>query len=258
MRSLIVYLAIIFIFSACSSNEIKKQTGVPLNQPTPNNDGAAVGNNNIKEVRTRPTDVLLTGHPNHRLVTVYKINYDSRRERYYTGSNHFHRTYPQGYYEDSDSRYNHYMPGIEAVYGYNMLNVSHYDFSTKERKGLFENPVLINTLYYPSLRQDTLHDIPVSRNYYMVSVYDKDTNKDSVINRIDLRRFYYFDLNAVEKTTLIPLNYSVMSSEYDAENDVMFIFAKLDENSNGIREEDEPVHVFWIDLKSPKMAERLY
>ena len=54
------------------------------------------------------------------------------------------------------------------------------------------------------------------------------------------------------------MNYAVLSSEYDSENDLMFIHAKLDENGNGRKEEEEPIHIFWIDLKSPKIASKMY
>jgi hypothetical protein len=54
------------------------------------------------------------------------------------------------------------------------------------------------------------------------------------------------------------MNYSVLSSAYDSANDHMFIYAKLDENGNGRKEEKEPIHIFWIDLKSPKIASKMY
>ena len=86
----------------------------------------------------------------------------------------------------------------------------------------------------------------------MVSVYDEDTNKDGYINVKDLRRFYYFDINGINKKELIPKNYSVMSSEYDSANDYMYVFAKLDKNNNGKMEQEEPTDIFWIDLSNPE------
>ena len=55
-----------------------------------------------------------------------------------------------------------------------------------------------------------------------------------------------------------PLHYSVISSEYDCENDFMCVFAPLDENKNGQRDKPEKVHVFWINLKFPKNNGRQY
>ncbi|MEM9887809.1 MAG: hypothetical protein AAF849_18080 [Bacteroidota bacterium] len=49
----------------------------------------------------------------------------------------------------------------------------------------------------------------------------------------DLRRFYHFDLEVSKKTDLIPKNYSVMSSEFDPENDFMYVFARMDESKKG-------------------------
>ena len=258
--SLLLFIStIVLLFLACSSNELKKQNGIQLNPTNQSDKEIDPKEKLIAQFRTRPTDVLLTGHPEHRLVTIYKINYNRRTKHFYTGENRFHRTYSTIYYEDRyEERYNNFMPGIEVVYGYNMMNMSHYHFGTKEQRNLFEEPVLINNFYYPSYRVDSLDNQPLLRDYYMVSVYDEDTNQDSLINRKDLRRFYHFDLEGVTKTALVPTNYSVMSSEYDWENDFMFVFAKLDENENGKSEEEEPIHVFWLDLKVPKAAERLY
>jgi len=57
---------------------------------------------------------------------------------------------------------------------------------------------------------------------------------------------------------LIPENYSVIKSEYDPDNDFMYVFAKLDANNNGQQEEDEPIHIYWIDLKNPSKTGRQY
>jgi hypothetical protein len=144
------------------------------------------------------------------------------------------------------------MPGFEAIYGYNLVNISHYNNKTKEENTFFEELVLINTLYYPAFSKDTLNNIPVNREFYMVSVYDEDTNNDRYVNTKDLRRFYYFDINAKNRYLLVPKNYSVISSEYDPENDFMYVFAKVDENENGYIETKEATHIFWIDLKNPQ------
>ena len=266
MRLIFISFVFISLMTSCENNEFKKQNGISLDQieSVESNDSTLVK----KELRTRPKNVLMTADPNHRLITVYKVNYNPRTKNYYTGTNNFLRSYSyryddsyeyDGYGSERPSKtYQYFMPGIEAVNGYNMMNVSHYNFETKEKNTLFEQPVLVNTLYYPCLKQDTLKGQPITRDYYMVSVFDEDTNQDSLINRNDLRRFYHFDIDGKNKSPLVPLNYSVMSSEYDSENDVMFVFAKLDENTNGKREEKEPIHIFWLDLKTPKMGERLY
>jgi hypothetical protein len=150
------------------------------------------------------------------------------------------------------------MPGLEAIYGYNMVNISHYNTETKKQKYLFDHPVLIKTLYFPSFSVDTLNFKPVQRDFYLISVYDEDTNKDGFINPTDLRRFYSFELNGLNKIELIPQNYSVIRSEYDSANDYMYVFAQLDENNNGNRDQKENIHIFWIDLKNPANNGRQY
>lgn len=212
------------------------------------NDG--ISKDSIK-ILTRPGSVVLTSYPEYRLTTIYKLNYDKRRNSYYTGSNSFYSNYSDlGQSEGNRWNYN-FMPGLQAIYGFNLVNVSLKNVKTQTQKLLFEKPVLIKTLYVPSFSRDTLFSEPVFRNYYLISAYDDDTNNDGFINQKDLRRFYLFDLDAATRENIVPPEYSVISSEYDCKNDYMYVFAQLDENKNGQREETERIHIFWIDLKDP-------
>jgi hypothetical protein len=67
-----------------------------------------------------------------------------------------------------------------------------------------------------------------------------------------------FDINGERLKALIPENYSVFKSEYDSDNDFMFVFAQLDSNNNGRQDEGEPIHIFWIDLNDPNKTGRQY
>jgi len=209
-------------------------------------------------MQTRPGNVLITGIPNYRLTTVYKVNVNERTKTTYIGSIHYHSDYSgiENYFE-SNWNYN-FIPGMEAAYGYNLVNIGYYDITTDERKTFFEDPVLIKTLYYPAFSKDTLKGEPVNRDYFLVSAYNEDTNEDGWINMNDLRRFYLFDKNAVQQKVLVPENYSVIKSEYDPANDYMYVFAKWDEDQNGKPDDPEPIHVFWIDLANPMQTGRVY
>jgi hypothetical protein len=206
---------------------------------------------------TRPSSILLTGIPRYRLATIYKVNYNKDKTTF-IGSDDFHFNYESFGESNGNQWHNNYLPGLEAVYGYNLVNVSHFDIETQKQKNFFEKPVLIKTLYYPAFSKDTLNYKPVSRNYFMISVYDEDTNKDGFINVNDLRRFYAFSINAENKKAIVPINCSVYKSEYDSANDFVYIFAKLDENQNGQIEELEPVNIFWVDLKDPERTGKQY
>ena len=152
----------------------------------------------------------------------------------------------------------HFMPGIDVLFGYKLLNLSHYDFTKEKSNFFFTHPVFIKTVYFPAIEQDSINQKPINRNYYLVSVYDEDTNKDTVLNRRDLRRFYHFDSTAVVKTALIPTDYSVIRSQYDYQNDLMYIYARHDKNKHGSSESNEPIHIFWFSLKNPAVAKRVY
>ena len=252
-------LVIVIIFTYCSRHK-KYEKGFSVSPETETIDVPEV-NGIVKDsvnLATRPSSVLLTGFPKYRLTTIYKLNYDKREDSYFIGYNHYYQNYTAIGYADGNQWNHNFMPGLQAVYGYNMVNVSLYNVEAKTSKKIFDKPVLIKTLYYPSFSNDTLNYKSIKRDFYMISVYDEDTNKDGFINLNDLRRFYSFDLNGLNKSELIPKNYSVISSEYDSGNDYMYVFAQLDENNNGQRDDTENIHVFWIDLKNPRNNGRQY
>lgn len=212
-------------------------------------------------IEVKPTSVLLTGINDVRLTTIYKLNYEKDGKSSFTGSNSFHFKYQNDEnmaYLTGDNWNNHLIPGLEAVYGYNMVNISHYSLSEKKEVKFFEKPVLIKTLYYPSFSKDTLNFKPITRDYFIITVYDEDTNKDGYINPEDLRRIYLFDIHGHKVQSLVPMEYSVFKSGYDPANDLMFIFAQMDTNGNGKRDSNEPISVFWIDLKKPQLTDKMY
>lgn len=247
------------IFSGCSSDK-KYEKGFSVGPETEMSDGSKIDGINKDSINfdTRPSSVLLTGFPNYRLTTIYKLNYNKKDDSYFIGYNHFYKNYSDFGQTGGNQWNSNFMPGLEVVYGYNLVNVSLHNIETKKQNRFFDNHVLIKTIYYPSFSSDTLNNNPVRRNYYMISVYDDDTNKDGFINLKDLRRFYTFDLDGANKKELIPKNYSVISSEYDSANDYMYVFAQLDENNNGQKDDTEDIHVFWIDLKNPLQNGRQY
>jgi hypothetical protein len=237
-----------------NDEQIKIQDNEKTNQADTVFANTIKGNLSLNQIASKPHTVILTGLEEHRLVTVYrnqsvpKSEYDySLSKRSYDDANTYQR-----------EREEHFMPGIDLIYGYNLLNIAHYDFITEKLNFLFDRPVLVKSLYYPSFVQDSLYKKPINRNYFLVSVYDTDTNQDTLISRSDLRRFYYFNATCSERIQLVSAEYSVERSEYDPKNDVMYVFARLDIDKNGKTEKKEPLHIFWISLKQPEKAKRLY
>lgn len=257
-KSVLLLLGLALAFS-CSDNSLDKK-GFPLTQPTEDRDDKipdGIARDSVA-LQTRPSSVLLTSFPNVRLTTIYKVNYSKKKKHIFIGSNRFHYSYNSQGRSPGNNWHNNLMPGLEAAYGYNMVNISAYNLNDSTQKMLFQKPVLIRTLYYPSYSKDTLNHQAVKRDYILVSVYNEDTNGDHYINMNDLRRFCLFDMNGKKLKALIPENYSVYKSEYDPENDFMYVFAIQDENENGTAEGNETRHVFWIDLKDPTRTGREY
>lgn len=258
-KNTIYALALTCLFASCSEENKLEEKGFSVGTTTEDSDGTIDGILQDSVIlETRPSTVLLTGIPQYRLTTVYKVNYTKEKKIPFIGTNDFHYDYSDLGMTKGNQWNNHFMPGFEAVFGYNMVNVSHYNTLTDTFKNFFQNPVLIKTFYYPANSKDTLNFVPVNRNFFMVSVYDEDTNNDGFINIKDLRRFYFFDINAENQRAIVPNNYSVVKSEHDTVNDFMYIFAQLDANENGRIEMNEATHVFWIDLKNPEKMGRLY
>jgi hypothetical protein len=256
-RILITILKLTFFFGLISCGNKLDQKGFAVKSTENIQDTIDGISNDSIGFLTRPSNILLTGIPKYRLATIYKVNFNKDKTTF-IGSNDFHYNYESIGESKGNQWNNNYLPGLEAVHGYNLVNVSHFNSETQIKKNFFEKPVLIKTLYYPAFSRDTLNYTPVSRNYFMISVYDEDTNKDGFININDLRRFYSFDIDAKNKKAIIPTDYSVYKSEYDPANDLIYIFAKWDQNKNGLIDELEPINVFWFDLKNPELKGRQY
>jgi hypothetical protein len=258
MRILVAFILASLFLSSCNKRTEPKDEQItiapePKELPDSLLNNVIDGNASLSQLESYPHNVILTGLPEHRLVTIYKERKQPvRKDDDYTSSYYYYSE------EFEDDRFVHFMPGLDLLYGYNLLNIAHYDLRQEKLNYLFNHAVLVKSLYFPSFIQDSLNEKPINRDYYFVSVYDADTNRDSLINKNDLRHFYYFNSSCTEKIQIIPHNYSVVRSEYDRGNDVMYVFARHDANSNGTADKKEPVHIFWIDLKSPRLSKRLY
>jgi len=258
MNKLFFFIAILAIFIVgCSENNLEKKGFAVSEISEDNSDANTDGfNSDTLMFQTRPRNILLTGFSEHRLVPILKVNYQKNSKVPFVGDLNTISSYSLDEYREYQTE--NFIPGLHVVEGYNFVNISHHNTKTNKDTLLFSNYVLIKTLYFPSFTQDSLNENPITRNYYFVSAYDEDTNKDGFINSTDLRRFYYFDLNCQNKQNLIPQNYSALSSEFDSSNDYMYIFAQHDKNENGKTENEEAVKVFWIDLKNPMNNGVLY
>ncbi len=256
----VILMLLLSVILSCSKKKSKlNEEQVAVSATIENPDGndslwnSVTGNVTMKQIATFPNKVILTGLNNHRLVSVYKS-----KSAIGVPENGASSSYSYDEDENGDESAEHFMPGITILYGYNLLNIAHYDLTLEKGNFLFNHPVLVKTLYYPSLEQDSLNNQPINRNFYLLSVYDEDTNKDSLINKWDLRRFYHFDASTTTRTLLIPKDYSALRSQYDQKNDLMYIFARHDENKNGTQDKTEPIHIFWFSLKTPGVAKLLY
>ena len=258
-RNILLITLSFFILTSCSNNKLEEK-GFPVSnsQSTDNSEDEKVEgiSKDSLKFETRPSNVLLTGVSNVRLTTIYKVNLNKKDRTTFIGSNNY--LYNDTELGQGNNWNGNLIPGLEGVYGYNLVNISHYDLQTNKKSELFDKPVLIKTLYYPAFSKDTLNNKVVKRNFLLVSVYNDDTNKDGFINQKDLRRFYLFNSNGVRQNQLVPENYSVFKSEYDSDNDLMFVFARLDKNENGQIDDNEPTNIFWVDLKDPSKTGQQY
>ena len=163
---LLLYCSIVVLFTNCARNTKIKDKGFQVGTNVNNGDNSKIEGLNKDSLKfdTRPSSVLLTGNSNVRLTTIYKVNYNKNNTKSFIGSNNFYSKYEDNEIKNGNNWNNHIMPGFEAVTGYNLVNVSHFDIKENKTNYFFEKPVLIKTLYYPTLLNDTLNFKPISRN----------------------------------------------------------------------------------------------
>lgn len=255
-KTIVLYVILLLPFLSCRNEAAKKNEELRVTDMHVFGDSLAhsiAGNTTFKQLASSPNSVIATGSDRYRLLTLYKVNPQGDRNIQYYESSSYDRY--KEIKEDDDFRY--FMPGMDIIAGYNLVNVGHYDVDKDTLTYFFQKPVLVKTLYFPGVKRDSLYRKPVSRNYYLVSVYDEDTNNDSLINKRDLRRMYHFDERNLLKTPLLPSRYSAVKSVYDYKLDAMYIYARFDENGNGIPEKTEPVAIFMIRLNNPTVVRKV-
>lgn len=267
MKKILIFFISITLLYSCKDEKIEKK-GFQVREITESEDGQKIVGLALDSLKfeTQPIGVLMTKNAAHRLIPIFKVNSD-KYSNPFTGSVDYYQNWDDESYNsegetvtiNDGNHWNHnFMPGFSAINGYNLVNVTHFNQESQTQNNLFVKPVLIRTLYFPAFSKDTLNYQPVNRNFYMVSVYDEDTNKDGFLNVKDLRRMYSFDIEGKAPKNIVPKNHSVMSSEYDADNDLMYILAKFDQNNNGKMELTEPTHIFWINLKDREKTGVVY
>ncbi|MBL7787709.1 MAG: hypothetical protein JNM36_17510 [Chitinophagales bacterium] len=263
MQQISTIIVLLLLLTSCTHDKLEEK-GFPVatntNTSTTTNAENTTENNGLQSdslrFETQPSNVLLTGLTNVRLISIYKVNTNRNDGTKFIGSNDFH--YNDSELPKGNNWNNNLLPGLKAVYGYNLVNIAQFDIAKQQQKQFFSKPVLIKTVYYPTDTKDTLNYQPIKRDYCLVSVYDEDTNKDGFINLKDLRHFYLFDKNGEKQDTLVGTNYSVYKSEYDPDNDLLYAFARLDLDNNGQIDDTEPIHIFGINLKNPSKHFQLY
>jgi len=249
-----LFLVIALLFS-CAKKPARKEQSIPISGIDSSNGfdtSRGLRNaNSFNQISTTPNAIILTGINNVRLFSIYKIRNEQDRNIAYTEGTSYND------YADDEKDFKYFMPGIDIIHGYNLVNIGHYRLDKDSLSWFFERPVLIKTLYFPGVRKDSLNKQPVSRNFFLISVYNEDTNNDSLISNKDLRRFFFIDELNKTKISLLPNDYSAIRSSYDYNNDIMFIHARQDVNRNGSLEPAEPVSIFWIKLYNPKMIRKI-
>lgn len=210
-------------------------------------------NSTFQKLNSSFNSVVITGMHDVRLLTFYKIKPKTDRNINFNYSS----SYEYEYYQDEIGKYRYFIPGMDIINGYNLINIGHYNIENEKLSYFFNKPVLIKTLYFPGEKPDSLGGIEVKRDFFFVSVYDDDTNNDSLINNKDLRRFYHIDKFNTHKTKLLPDNYSAVRSTYDYQNDIFYIYARHDSNKNGRPESFENMAIFWLKLTEPTILKRM-
>lgn len=249
MKNLLFFIPILFLFSCDTDKKLEKGFAV-YDSLSGRGEENPLGFSDTIPFEAKAGNVLITQENNIRLNSIFLVNINTEKETRFTGSNSFYYSYDNANQNKLNNWNGHFLPGFTTTNGYNMVNVAHFNFTDAKQKYLFQNPVLIRNLYYPSPEMDTLNGKPVTRQFIMVTAHNEDTNKDKQIDIHDLRRLFLYTLDGNALPVFIPNNYSIQSSQYDSKNDYVYFFARLDSNNNGKIEESEENHIFWLDLNN--------
>ena len=256
MRYLINILVFSILLVSCNvKNQDKKSEQLTINEIEDDNrfDSLKTGleiNKSFNQFNSTTNKVLLTGLNNIRLINIYKIK--PNQNKYL---DHYEGTTYDEYSPKGQFRY--FMPGIDVIRGYNLINIAHYNLEKDKLSYFFQKPVLVRNLYFPGVKRDSLNGQLIQRNFFMATVYDEDTNNDSLINKKDIRKMYHFDELNTQKIQLIPSDFSPFYSTYDYKNDILYVYTREDKNKNGKSEKEEPIAVFYIRLSNPTVAKRM-
>ena len=121
-------LTVVYLMTSCSNGKLEEK-GFQVSPTIDNSENSQADglNRDSLKINTRPSSVLLTGIPNVRLTTIYKVNVNKKDNSTFIGSNSFHYRDEDGEVNKGNNWNHNLMPGHESVYGYNLLNISHYD-----------------------------------------------------------------------------------------------------------------------------------
>lgn len=245
------FLFLITIYS-CFKKEVKKTEQLTIDESENSSAFDSLYDSvtdRVNHLESTPNSVILTGIEDIKLIPIYKVRPNAEKNL----DNEFVSTYDtySEEYEISSREYKYYMPGLDVYRGYYMINIGHYNINTEKLTYFFNKPVLIRNLYFPGVLPDTLNNKKVERNFFLVSVYDEDTDKDSLINNKDLRKIFYINKDNNQKKSLLPQGYSAVRSRYDFKNDIFYLHARKDINKNGRNEIAEPIELFWLKFSQP-------
>lgn len=251
-----ISLLFIMVLFSCKQEKKVKQQSITVTETNASFDSSnSIGNSNtFNQVNTSPNELILTGNDKIRLLPIYKIPLNHDKNILYDPGT----TYDGEREILMEDDYRYYMPGIDIIKGYNLVNIGHYNNEKGILSYFFRNPVLVRTLYFPGVYKDSLNKKEIKRDFFLVSAYNEDTNNDSLINNRDFRRLFYIDILNEKQVSLLPNDHSAIRSSYDFKNDVMMIRARKDANKNGDLEKTEPISIFLLYFKSPTSLKQVY
>jgi hypothetical protein len=252
-KILFTVLSTILLIS-CNQNKEKKIEQLTYNEYESNKVDSSGLNEKytFQQIPNSPSSVMLTGIDEIKLIPIYKIKKDTDKSISYIQESSYREQY-----ENERLNFRYFMPGMDLISGYNLINVAHYNLATGQLSYFFKKPALIRNLYFPGVRHDSLNGQPIARNFFLLSAYDEDTNKDSLINKKDFRRIYFIDKINSQKISLIPNTHSAIRSTYDYKSDIMYVYARHDTNKNGVPDKSEPINIFLINMQIPTESKKI-
>lgn len=247
---LFYFITIGLLLASCSDNQKQPKANYDENGTESQFDGTSIFNDTTKtQIANLPisfdsTDVLLhiSGFIN---TEELNRNFKSRASSSISkNSDRYDETYfYTNEYKNSSSDY---------ISGW-FSNIYFDDLISNKQQLLTQQPLFISDAYY--LRK---LDENKKKHYVIYSVYDKDSNKDNLIDKEDLLSKYISKLDGSDFKKVTPEGHDFIKGVFEEKSNRYYFITIEDSNKDGFFNKEDKYNYFYIDFSGETYSINTY